>query len=359
MNAKRKLMVLGIAGGCAVLLMNTAMADPVADFYKGKKVDLYIGYSAGGGYDTYARLLGSHIGKHIPGNPDVVPRNQPGAGSLTLANALYNQLPKDGTAFGIIGRGMVMEPLFGNKLAKFDPTKFSWIGSANNEVSVCVVWHTVPIKSIQDFLNTPLTVGGTGPGADTDVFPKVLNNVLGAHLKLITGYPGGNDISLAMERGEVQGRCGWSWSSVKSTRAQWLEQKKIQVVLQISTDKHPDLPNVPLVMDLAKSDKDKKILELIFARQAMGRPFVAPPGIPDARAKALQTAFMATMKDPKFKADAKKIDLEVEPISGDRIEKIVKSMYSAPKDIVEAAKQAIEREDKTSIEKVSAENKKK
>jgi tripartite-type tricarboxylate transporter receptor subunit TctC len=336
-----------------------AAADPVADFYKGKKLDLFIGYSTGGGYDTYARIVGKHLGRHVPGNPEVVPRNQPGAGSLTLANALYKQLPQDGTAIGVIGRGMVMEPLFGNEQAKFDPTKFNWLGSANNEVSVCVVWHTTPVSNTKEFLTTPLTVGGTGPGADTDVFPKVINNVLGAQLKLITGYPGGNDISLAMERGEVQGRCGWSWSSVKSTRAQWLEQKKIRVVLQMSTDRHPDLPKVPLVMDLAKNDKERKILELIFARQTMGRPFVAPPGVPEARVKALQAAFMSTMKDPKFRADAKKINLEVEPIDGAEIQNIVKSMYEAPKEIVQAAKEAIERSDKTKIEKVAAENRKK
>lgn len=343
---------------CGILLgtfsfVTVASADEIANFYRGKQLGMYIGYSAGGGYDTYGRIVARFLGAHVPGHPEVIPYNQPGAGSLTLANALSNSLPRDGTVIGVIGRGAVMEPLFGNELARFDPTAFNWLGSANNEVSVCVVWHTVPVGGIQDFLNKPVVVGGTGPGADTDVFPTAVNNVLGARLKLITGYPGGNDINVAMERGEVQGRCGWSWSSVKSTRPDWLEDKKIKVVLQMSTDKHPDLAAVPLVMDLAKSERDRKVLELIFARQTMGRPFVMPPSVPPQRVDALRAAFMATMKDPQFKAAAKKLDLEVEPISGDKIDQIVKSMYSAPKDIVRAAKEALERKDKTQIDQVS------
>ena len=353
MKALRTLIGLGAIGvlfGSA--LPQPVQADAVADFYKGKTVTIYIGYSAGGGYDTYARTIGRTIGKHIPGNPKIIAKNKPGAGSLRLANELYNSLPKDGTAIGTFGRGMVMEPLFGNKKAKFDPAKFTWLGSANNEVSVCIAWHESPIQTLDDFLTKPMIVGGTGPGSDTDVFPKVLNAVLGTKLRLVTGYPGGNDINLATERGEVMGRCGYSWSSLKSRFPQWLTGKKVQILLQMSTAKHPELPDVPFVMDLAKTDRDRKILELVFARQAWGRPFAAPPNLPADRAKALQAAFMATMKDPDFLKDAKQQKLEIAPISGEKIGQLIAQLYASPKDIVEAAKDAAKKTGKTKITKI-------
>ena len=203
-----------------------ALAQSPADFYKGKNVDLYIGYSVGGAYDLYARMLARHMGKHIPGNPNVLPKNMEGAGSLRLANWLYNVAPKDGSAFGIIGRGTGFDPLLGNKAAQFDATKYTWIGSANNEVSVCVAWHTSPIRKFEDMLTQELIVGGTSTSADTDQFPRITNGVLGTKMKVVTGYPGGNEVGLAMERGEVQGRCGWSWSSVKSTHQRSIDEKK-------------------------------------------------------------------------------------------------------------------------------------
>ena len=353
MKALRTLISLGAIGvlfGAA--LPQPVQAESVADFYKGKTITLYIGYSAGGGYDTYARTIGRVIGRHIPGNPKVVAKNKPGAGSLRLTNELYNSLPKDGTVIATFGRGMVMEPLFGNEKARFDPSKFTWLGSANNEVSVCIAWHESPIQTLNDFLTMPMIVGVTGPSADTDVFPKVLNNIIGTKLRLVTGYPGGNDINLAIERGEVQGRCGYSWSSLKSRFPKWLTGKKVQILLQMSTAKHPDLPDVPFVMDLAKTDRDRKVLELIFARQAWGRPFVAPPGVPADRAKALQAAFMATMKDADFLADAKKQKLEIEPISGEKINQLIAALYASHKDLVEAAKEAAEKTGKIKITKV-------
>ena len=352
MKALRYLISIGAIGvlfGSA--LPQPVQADAVADFYKGKTVTIYIGYSAGGGYDTYARTIGRTIGKHIPGNPKIIAKNKPGAGSLRLANELYNTLPKDGTAIATFGRGMPMEPLFGNKKAKFDASKFTWLGSANNEVSVCVAWHESPIQTLDDFLTKEMIVGGTGPGADTDIFPKVLNAVIGTKLRLVTGYPGGTDINLATERGEVMGRCGYSWSSLKSRFPQWLTGKKVQILLQMSTAKHPELPDVPFVMDLAKTDRDRKVLELVFARQAWGRPFVAPPGLPADRAKALQAAFVATMKDPGFLKDAKKQKLEIAPISGEKIGQLIAQLYASPKDIIEAAKEAAKKTGKTKITK--------
>ena len=332
---KRGLMALAIV----VVAASSGRAQSPADFYKGKTVELYIGYSVGGGYDLYARMLARHMGKHIPGNPTVLPKNMTGAGSLLLANWLYNVGPKDGTAFGLIGRGTGFDPILGNEKAKFDGTKFTWLGSMNNEVSICVAWRTSGITKFDDVLTKELVVGGTGASADTDQFPKITNGVLGTKFKIVTGYPGGAEVGLAMERGEVQGRCGWSWSSVKSTHMNWYQEKMFTILLQLALQKHPDLPNVPLVVDLAKNDEQRKILRLIFARQVMGRPFLAPPNLPPARAQALRKAFMDTLHDKEFLADAEKAKMEINPVSGEEVDALVKEAYATPPAI---AKQAAE-----------------
>jgi tripartite-type tricarboxylate transporter receptor subunit TctC len=318
------------AAALAMVPLSPAAADSVADFYKGKTVDMYIGYSVGGGYDVYARMVASHIGKHIPGNPTVVPKNMTGAGSLKLANWLYQVGPKDGTAMGAIGRGNAFDPLFKIKGAQFDGTKYTWLGSANDEVSVCVSWQGQGVTKFDDLKSKELVVGGTGASADTDQFPKILNTVLGTKFRIITGYPGGNEIGLAMERGEVQGRCGWSWSSVKSLHLDWVKDKKVFLLVQLALSKHPDLPDVPLVMDLAKNDEQKKMLKLVFVRQVMGRPFLAPPGVPPERAQALRKAFMDTMKDKEFLAAAEKSKLEITPVSGEELQKLVQEAYDVP-----------------------------
>ena len=247
-----------------------------------------------------------------------------GAGSLRLANWLYNVAPKDGTVFGTIGRGTGFDPLLGHKTAQFEGPKFSWIGSANDEVSVCVVWNgRSKIAKFDDLLTNELTVGGTGAAADTDQFPRIINGVLGTKMKIITGYPGGNDVNLALERGEVDGRCGWSWSSVMSTRASWIKDKKVTILMQLSLAKHPDLPDVPLITDLAKTEEQRQILRLIFARQALGRPYLGPPDIPADRLEALRKAFMDTMKDKEFLAEAEKAQLEITPVDGAALQKLV------------------------------------
>src|SRR5260370_29476811 len=285
------------AGILALCPISLGHAQSPADFYKGKTIDLYIGYSAGGGYDVYARALARYMTRFIPGNPALVPKNMPGAGSLVLANWLYNVAAKDGTAFGIIRRGTGFDPLLGSTKAQFDAAKFNWIGSMNDEVSVCVAWHTTGITKLEQVKQNELTVGGTGPAADTDQFPKVLNDTIGTKFKIVTGYPGGNDVDLAMERGEVMGRCGWSWSSVIETDQKWIYENKISVLVQLSLRKHPDLPSVPLVMDFARSNEEKQIFKLVFARQPMGRPFLAPPEILSDRTATLRKAFMDTMQD--------------------------------------------------------------
>jgi tripartite-type tricarboxylate transporter receptor subunit TctC len=332
-----------MAAALVALAVPAARAQSVADFYKGKTLDLYIGYSVGGAYDLYARMLSKHIAKHIPGNPTVLPKNMEGAGSLRLANWLYNVAPKDGSAIGIIGRGTGFDPLLGNTKAQFDGPKFTWIGSANNEVSICVAWNTSGVTKFEDLLTKELVVGGTSSSADTDQFPKIVNGVLGTKMKVVTGYPGGNEVGLAMERGEVQGRCGWSWSSVKSTHQKWIDEKKFTVLVQLALSKHPDLPDVPLVIDLAKTSEQRKILRLIFARQVMGRPFLAPPGIPADRAAALRQAFTETMTDKEFLADTEKAQMEINPVQGDKLAELVTEIYATPKELAQEAASFIAR----------------
>jgi tripartite-type tricarboxylate transporter receptor subunit TctC len=330
-------LICGLAAALALLPPSPGCAQAPAEFYKGKTIELDIGTSVGGGYDAYGRMLARNMGKYIPGNPAIVPKNMEGAGSMRLANHLYNTAPKDGTSFGTINRGTGFEPLFGNKGAQFEATRFNWIGSTNNEVSVCVAWHTTGITKFDDLLKRELVVGATGPSADTYQFPKIANAVLGTRFKIVTGYPGGNDVDLAMERGEVEGRCGWSWTSVKGLHQPWLDRKEINILFQMGLSKHRGLPNIPLVIDFAKTDEDRAILRLIFARQVMAWPYLAPPGTPSDRVDALRKAFMATMQDKDFLAEADRAGLEITPVAGEDIQKLVQQIYATPAAIARKA----------------------
>jgi tripartite-type tricarboxylate transporter receptor subunit TctC len=335
---------LAISGLCVVALATLhnerAAADAVADFYKGKTINVIVGYTAGGGYDLYARALSRHMGKHLPGNPNFIVQNLTGAGSLNAANNLYNVAPKDGTSFGTFGRGLAMEPLIGTARVQYDATKFTWLGSGTNEVSVCATWHSSPVKTWQDALKTSFTVGGEGAGSDPDTFALLVRNAFGAQLKLVTGYHGTTDIILAIERGEVDGRCGWSWSSVKSTRPAWIPEKKLNYLVHMSETKAPELQHIPLISDFA-NDRQKQILRLVLSRQTMGRPFAAPPGLPADRKSALRRAFDATLKDPAFLAEADKLKLDVNPVTGEAVDKLIAELYATPKDIVEETRVAI------------------
>ena len=257
-----------------------ARADPVAEFYRGRNVTLIIGYSAGGGYDAYARTVARHLGRHIPGNPAVIPQNMPGAGSLRSANFLYNVAPKDGTAIGHFSRGLAMEPLIGTSATQFDARKFTWLGSGTDEVSICMTWHTSAVKSWNDMLTLPFTVGGEGSGSDPDIFSAVVRNAFGVKLKLVSGYPGSAEVALAIERGEVDGRCGWSWSSLKLLKPNWIANKQINLITQLALKKSPELPDVPLILDFTTTDRQRQILKLVLSRQSMARPFAAPADLP-------------------------------------------------------------------------------
>ena len=325
----------GAIGFCGALAAAPLCAQTAAEFYKGKTVDIYIGTSVGGGYDAYARMLSRHMGRYVPGNPVFVPKNMDGGGGIRLANFLYNAAPKDGSTFATFNRANAFDPLLGSKSAQFEATRFNWIGSANNEVSVCVAWYTSGVTRYQDLLTKELIVGASGPAADTYQFPKIANGVLRTKFKIVTGYPGGNDIDLAMERGEVQGRCGWSWTSVKATHRPWLDERKIHFLFQMGLTKHPDLPGVPLIIDLTRNEEERAIFKLMFGRQVMGWPFAAPPGVPKDRVEVLRKAFMETMGDKEFLAEAGKANLEIRPVSGAEVEKLVAEIYETPTAVVQ------------------------
>jgi tripartite-type tricarboxylate transporter receptor subunit TctC len=318
----------------ALLYAPPARAQSVEAFYHKTPLQLLIGFPVANAYDTYGRAVARHLGKHIPGNPTVVPINRPGAGSLTAANFLYNAAPKDGSTIALFNRSIPLEPLMGNSAAKFDGRKFTWLGSVGNEVSVCVGWHTAAVKTWTDMLSKEFVTGAAGMAADSGVFPTVLKNLFGAKMKIITGFPGGAEMSLAMERGELDGRCGWSWSGVKSSKPEWLAGKKINVLIQLGLQKSPELPDIPLVMDQATNDDQRQILRLVFSRQEFAWPFAAPPGIPADRAQTLRTAFAATLKDPEFLEDAKKTQIDVNPVGADAVERLISELYASPEPVL-------------------------
>jgi tripartite-type tricarboxylate transporter receptor subunit TctC len=321
-----------------VALAAPAHAQTAEEFYRGKTVTILVGFTSGGGYDLYARLLGRHIGRYIPGKPAVVVQNMPGAGSMKATQYVYGVAAKDGLTLATVSRGMVTEPLL--NAANFDPTRLNWLGTITSETSVCATWKTSAVKTWDDMFKREFSLGGSAIGADPDTFALILRNVFGAKVKLVTGYPGGNDINLAMERQEVDGRCGWSWTSLKSQK-QWVPQ--INLLVQFNLEKNADLPDVPMALERAASDEQRQVLRLLIAGQYVGRPFFTSPDIPADRKAALRTAFDATMKDVEFLADAAKLDLEISPIPAGPIDAFLADLYRTPKDVVAKAVAAIQK----------------
>jgi tripartite-type tricarboxylate transporter receptor subunit TctC len=319
-----------------------AHAQSAADFYKGKNVSLAISFSPGGGYDLYARTLARYMGKYIPGNPYIVPQNMPGAGGLRVAQFLYQAAPKDGLIFGTFSRMAGIAPLF-DLAQKYDSAKFTWLGAITDAVSVCLTWHTSPVKTWSDFLVKPVTLGGTGASGELDIFTNLYKNVLGANIKLVSGYPGTAEIMLAMERGELDGVCGIDWTTIKAQRQRWIKEKQINVIAQSAFHKDPDLPDVPLIMDLTKDPEKLQILKLFVSAHEFARPFAAPPGIPADRADALVAAFDATTKDADFLAETAKHQMEVAPVNGKRLADMLAELYKTPEAILTKARAAIAR----------------
>jgi tripartite-type tricarboxylate transporter receptor subunit TctC len=322
--------------------LQPADAQSVADFYKGKSVNLAISFPPGGGYDLYARILGRHMGKHIPGHPTIVPQNMPGAGGLRVAQWFYQAAPKDGLTFGTFTRMAHIAPLY-DTTQKYDAAKFTWLGAITDAVSVCITWHASPVKTWQDWLTMPTTFGGTGPSGEVDIFTNVYKNVFGAKVRLAAGYTGTGPAMLAIERGEIDGLCGIDWTTLKAQRPHWIEKKQINVLVQTAFHKDPDLPDVPLIMDLTKDPEKLQILKMYVSSHEFARPFAAPPGIPADRAAALIAAFEATTKDPDFLAETAKHQMEVAPVSGQRLAGMLTELYSTPDAILAKARAVVGR----------------
>ena len=301
--------------------------------FAGRTVTVIIGFGVGGGYDMWGRLIARHIGKHLPGKPTVIPQNMPGAGSFVAASHIYNAAPKDGTVFGIIARDAALGPLTGAPGARYDATKLSWIGTPTKETNVCMAYHTAAVKTAQDLFEKQLILGDTGPGTGTRIFPKVLSQVLGMKFKNVGGFPSSADVFLSMERGEVEGFCE-SLDSIKSRRPDWIPTKKVNLLFQGGVERNPELNDIPIAIDLAKTPDDKLLIEFLYAGQGIGRPFVAPPDLPPERLKMLRDAFSAVMKDPEFVADVKKSKLELDPEDGEHLAALISKIYATPKAVI-------------------------
>jgi tripartite-type tricarboxylate transporter receptor subunit TctC len=325
----------------ALALPPPATPQTAADFFRGKTITITVGSSAGGGYDLHARVLAKYFGRHVPGTPAVLVKNSPGAGGLALVNALYTTVPRDGTELATFDRGITLDPLFGGAQAKFDPLKFSWIGSADNDASTCLAWHSAPVKTMEDVLHQPLIVGSTGATAIANTFPRVLNAVLGAKFVIIPGYPGAADALVALERGETQGFCSLGFATLEALRPDWVRDHKVNVFVQLALQKRPDHPEVPLALDFAKTEADRQAIALIVSPNLFARPFAAPPGVPADRLDALRKAFDDTVNDPDYLAEAKARALHIELVTGSELEAVLRKIYATPSDVVARVKAAV------------------
>jgi tripartite-type tricarboxylate transporter receptor subunit TctC len=320
-----------------------AAQDQVEQFYRGKSINLYIGSSAGGGYDTYARVLARHIGKYIPGHPTVVPQNMPGAASNKLAGFIYAVAPKDGTAMGAIFPGAVLAPLLGDAQLQHDPNKLIYIGSANSDVYTCAVRTDSPVKSFRDVFTRETIVGASNEGGTSRDMPALSNNVLGTKFRVVSGYAGTREMTLALERKEVDGLCGLGWTSINASYPHWLTQNIVRILVQENAKGHPDLNRmgVPLAVSFARTEDDRQVMELVYSQAIFGRPFVLPPGTPQERVAALRKAFMAAFADSELLAEAAKMKLDIEALSGGEVQALVTKAFALPPRITERAKQAL------------------
>ena len=338
MGYRLKLVGAAIIGA---LFGTAAGADPIADFYKDKQISWILSADAGGGYSTYAFAFAPFFSERIPGKPKIIVQNMPGAGGIRAMNYLMNVAPKDGTTIGLVHSSVPFAPLYGLEGANFDPRKMNWLGSINTASGICVAWHDSGIKTWDDLLNKTFVVGTSGAGSQMETLPAMLSKLFGVKTKIISGYKGGNEVFLAMERGEVMGRCGGLIASMNSTRPDWLPQKKGNIPIQFALERSSKFPDVPAIAEFAKDTRTKQILSLIFSPQAMDRPVLAPPGTSADKVAALRKAFKEAMDDPRFRAEAEKQKLEIEYVSGEKVAKIVADAFSFPPDIIKSANEAM------------------
>jgi tripartite-type tricarboxylate transporter receptor subunit TctC len=332
---QRGLRVAIVAATAALCGLSVATAQPVApSFYAGKTITLICGAAVGGGYDALARLFARHLGRFIPGNPTIIVQNMPAAGSLAAANLIANTAPKDGLTISLIQRGMLLTRLINPSAVRFDLDKLSWIGNLSSEVGVAFAWYTSKHKTARDLFERELIVGGH-TGVDPELTPRLYNAVLGTKFKIVTGYNGTADIGLAIERGEVEGIGDWSWSSLKKQKPDWIRDRKITLLLQSGLQNDPELPGVPNALEFAKTDSDRRVIELFLTQKTVARPIIAPPGVPADRLAILRTALAALGKDHEFLADAERSGLEADPVSGEAVDKVVALIASTPPEVAE------------------------
>jgi tripartite-type tricarboxylate transporter receptor subunit TctC len=337
-NSKGRRSIRSGTCGVAVLLLAFGAMSPARadDYFAGKEINLYVGSSPGGPYDAYGRLLARHLGRHIPGHPGVVVQNMPGASGRRLMGFIYNVAPRDGTAIATAQRALAFDPLMGVD-SRFEADKVNWIGSANNETNVCMVWHSSPIRTLDDVKTRDMVVGTSGPSSTDAIYPNVMNYLFGTRFRVVGGYQAAAESNVAMERGEIDGRCGITWDTLVSLNADWLRDKKIRLLVQFALDRNRDLPDVPSVFDLAKTDEERQILALWAAPNKMGRPFFAPPGMAPGHVDLLRRAFDAAMQDPELLAEAARMQLAVAAITGEQVQALIRQVYATPKDVVAKA----------------------
>ncbi len=309
-----------------------------AQVYKGKQIRMVIASGAGGGYDAYARILQRYLEKHIPGNPTIVNQNMPGASGMLAMNWAFNAAPKDGSVILATYNALLAEPLYGNPSVQYDPVKFELIGSFSKQQNICVTWNTSPIKNIMQAKEREVIVSATGATGNSATMPKILNTVLGTKFKTVIGY-GTTESRLAVEKGEVEGICGLSWSTLKASNPDWVQNKRINILVQTGAKPQPDLPNVPVLLDLVSDPENRAIIKLLGFPEDMGRPFVMPPGTPKDMVAAVRRGFDAALKDPQLREEAEKQMLEIDPVGGEEMEQILREAYGQPKDLVKKAAQ--------------------
>lgn len=327
------------AGFGVLCLLTLASSVParaqsaVEEFYKGKQITLYVGYSPGGGYDTYARLVAQFMGEHIPGKPSIIVKNMAGGGSRVACGYMYNVAPRDGTALATADQSLTLQQAIGDKTIQFDNNRFHWIGNPDQDNNTLVTWHTSGVRTIADAKSQTVSVATTGPNTTSAQYPVIMNLLLGTKFKIVHGYPGANDANMAMERGEVHGRGSYGWATGKATRPAWPKEGKINVLVQIGLTKSSELPNVPLIMDLATNADDRAVLRLLSAPVAIGKPLFTTPDVPAERVAALRKAFDATMADPGFKGHIERNNMSSNPVPGTELQKIVGDIISAPEPV--------------------------
>lgn len=313
-----------------------ARADSVEDFYRGKTIAMVVSSSPGGGYDTLSRAVGRFLGRHIPGNPSVVIRNMPGAGGILATRYIADVAPRDGLTIAGVQNNTPFEPLFGTKEADYDPTKLTWLGTPSVETGLLIVWHTSPVKTLDDARKMQITAGASGANSAPSFYARLLNELLGLKIKIILGFPGQNEAYLAMERGEIDSYGVTFWSSLTSTKSDWVTEKKIRILVQYGPEKEAALPDVPYGPDLVRNADDRSLFEAAYAPLAAGRPFVAPPGLPPERAAALRAGMLATFQDPEFLAEAHRLRLVInKPTSGEAMQRQIAHVYQMPQNIIE------------------------